>query len=72
MKIINLLLITIILPLVLGFIPARIVYLRLNKKTSKYKWLFSVLTFVFIFVLISAVIIAIIIAGSGIGSSSFH
>ena len=60
------------LPLFLGFIPARIVYLKLNKKASKYKWLFSILTFVFISVLIGAVLIAIMISQMSFSSGGVH
>lgn len=70
MKIIDLLFF--MLPLFLGFIPARIVYLKLNKKASKYKWLFSILTFVFISVLIGAVLIAIMISQMSFSSGGVH
>tara|TARA_B100000768_G_C11201986_1_gene342167 strand:+ start:248 stop:472 length:225 start_codon:yes stop_codon:yes gene_type:complete len=70
MKIIDLLFF--MLPLFLGFIPARIVYLKLNKKASKYKWLFSILTFAFISVLIGAVLIAIMISQMSFSSGGVH
>ena len=51
-----------VLPIILGFIPARIVYWKLNKKESKWKWHISVLTFIFFTFLIGAIIGAIILS----------
>lgn len=48
-----------VLPIILGFIPARIVYLKLNKKESKWKWPISILLFILFTLLIGAIIGAI-------------
>lgn len=51
-----------LLPVILGFIPARIIYWRLKKSSSKYKWLISSLVFVFFTFLTGAIIGVIILS----------
>ena len=48
-----------VLAIILGFIPARIVYLKLNKKESKWKWHISILLFILFTLLIGVIIVAI-------------
>ncbi len=70
MRIIELLFFT--LTIILGFIPARIVYLKLNKKASKYKWLFSIITFALVSILIGAIIIIVIISQISFSRGGAH
>ena len=51
-----------VLPIILGFIPARIVYWKLNEKESKWKWHISILAFIFFTFLLWTIIGAIILS----------
>ena len=51
-----------VLPIILGFIPARIVYWKLNKNDSKWKLHISILAFIFFTFLLWAIIGAILLS----------